>query len=565
MSRRLAAIAVLDVVGYSRLMEASEATTLAAFRTLTQNIVEPQMARHQGRIVKSLGDGFLTEFSSVVSAVECAAAIQAELAKGDSPLKLRIGINFGDVQGEGDDILGDGVNIAARLEALAPVGGICISQKVRDELHGKIELGFKDLGQVTLKNISRPVQAFVIGGEAASGTRETTAAGANERPSLAVLPFANLSGDPTQQYLSDGITQDIITELMRFRSFDLVQWHAAAQVKHTGQEPVEAAKALGATHLVSGSLRSGGGRLRISVQLIEAKTGKSLWAERYDRQAVDIFAVQDEVVAAFAATLEDRVVMAAIEATRNRPTESWSAYDFLLQGRALCDLYREFEAVPLFARALALDPNFAQAHAWMGLAQAVATTYQFAKNELEEARLHVKRALELDSNDATSHWSAAVVFMSCGDHAKSWHHFERALALNPTNLQIWADRSNWLRYMGRSEEALAEIDRVIASAQFPLRWFFALRGGILFDLKRYGDAIECYANAPGESVSLGLIRISAIYHSGDQARAKQELAAVLQANPWMTQESILVGFPFQDKKLLDHFLAGLIAAGLPQA
>lgn len=351
--RRLAAIAVADVVGYSRMMEADEAGTLAALKERRKAILEPIVRDRGGRIVKLMGDGVLMEFTSAVNAVEAAVELQAKMAEANQSLTehrrilLRIGINLGDVIGEGSDIYGDGVNVAARLEALAEPGGVCVSAKVHEELRGKGNAAFEDMGEVVLKNIVRPVRVYrvetstgQVGGRAAT----TSAA----RPSIAVLPFDNLSGDPSQQYLSDGITEDITTELSRFKNLTVAARHASFHLARMGINPMQAARDLGANYVIEGSVRKAGERIRITAQLIDARTGNHVWAERYDRECHDIFAVQDEVVAAIVTTLEGEWWPLLLFRCASGQRRAWTAYDFFLQGRELADANMEKEAVPLF-------------------------------------------------------------------------------------------------------------------------------------------------------------------------------------------------------------------------
>ena len=367
--RRLAAVLVADVVGYSRLMEADEAGTLAALKARQKAILEPMVKEHGGRIVKLMGDGVLIEFASAVKAVEAALELQKKFAEANDGVDenrrvtLRIGINLGDVIGEGSDIYGDGVNIAARLESLGEPGGICISAKVHDEVRNKVDARFENIGEQTLKNLSAPVAAFKWpAGETVLAAPLRAEAGA--RLSIAVLPFDNLSSDPDQQYISDGITEDITTELARFSGLSVAARHAAFHYGGKGKNIADVARELGVAFLVEGSVRKSGDRLRITAQLIDTRTGNHVWADRYDRDCEGIFAIQDQVVSSIVSMLEGRMVATEAAKARGKPIASWSAYDCLLQGRELANSYREPEAVPLLVRAVTISPQFALAHAW---------------------------------------------------------------------------------------------------------------------------------------------------------------------------------------------------------
>lgn len=317
--RRLAAIAVADVVGYSRLMEVDEVGTLSALKRRRSDILQPLIRGHGGRIVKLMGDGVLMEFSSAVHAVEAALEFQARMSQANNTVAverhivLRIGINLGDVIGEGADLYGEGVNIAARLEALAEAGGICISAKVYEEAREKVDASFEDLGEVELKNLARPVRAYRVGAKVAQPGVSVTSNSAATKPSIVVLPFDNMNGDAGQKYLSDGITEDIITELSRFKNLTVAARHVSFQLASKEANSVQAARNIGAGYIVEGSVRRAGDRIRITAQLIDAKSGNHIWAERYDTAYLDIFVVQDKVVAAVASTLEGRMVAAAAQ------------------------------------------------------------------------------------------------------------------------------------------------------------------------------------------------------------------------------------------------------------
>jgi adenylate cyclase len=333
--RRLAAILAADVVGYSRLMEQDEAGTLATLKARRKEVLEPLIVRHQGRIFKVTGDGVLVEFGSAVNAVQCAVDLQQRMAaaNGDLPdarrIVLRVAVNLGDVMVEGGDLYGDGVNIAARLEGIAEPGGILISGTAYDYIKNKVPVGFDDLGTQTLKNIAEPVRVYRVVGTPAVQAKPSGAS--TDRPSIAVLPLANMSGDQEQQYLGDGITEDIITELSRYRSLRVIARNSSFQFRGPSVDLAAVRRKLGVQFVAEGSIRRIGSHLRLAVQLIDTATESHVWAERYDREAKDIFAVQDDMSRAIAAILEGRVAASGAEQARRRPTKDWAAYDYFLQ------------------------------------------------------------------------------------------------------------------------------------------------------------------------------------------------------------------------------------------
>ncbi|THK35579.1 adenylate/guanylate cyclase domain-containing protein [Ensifer sp. MPMI2T] len=570
--RRLAAIVVADVVGYSRLMEADEAGTLAALKQRRKTILEPVVRGHEGRVIKVMGDGVLMEFASAVNAVEAALELQAKMAEANQSVTegrhiiLRVGINLGDVVGEGSDIYGDGVNVAARLEALAEPGGICVSAKINEELRGKSDCALEDMGEAQLKNIARPVRIYRLRTNASYSQRRT-ATTPTAGPSIVVLPFDNLSGDSSQQYLSDGITEDVITELSRFRNLTVAARHTSFHLASKNINPLQAARDLGANYVVEGSVRKAGERIRVTAQLIDARTGNHVWAERYDREAQDIFAVQDEVVAAIVATVEGRTVAAAASQVRKRPTSSWTAYDFFLQGRELDDVRgcanMEKESVPLFERAASIDPDFAQAHALLAIALLGRYWFDADPQTLQEASSAAERALELDSNDPTVHQAKGMVTVWLRQHERAGIHFDRALTLNPVDTRIRADRANWLRYSGHLEEALASIDDALRRTPFPPHWFWGIRGGILLELRRYGEAVEAIDNMPQKNHTAWLTLAAAHAHLGHAALGLEALNKARDLRPGISLRELAAVLPHARREALDPLFDGLRKAGLP--
>ena len=440
--RRLAAILAADIVGYSRLMEQDEAATLAALKARRRDVLNPLVAKHQGRIFKTTGDGVLVEFASAVNAVKCAVDLQEEMAAAnakqpeDRHIVLRIGVNLGDVMVEGSDLYGDGVNIAARLESSAEPGGILISRTTYDYVKNKVEAGLHDLGTQNLKNITEPVRVYRV-----TGTPTVAAVApklVTDKPSIAVLPFTNMSGDPEQEYFSDGITEDIITELARFHSLFVIARNSSFQYRGKNVDVRRIGRELGVRYIVEGSIRRSENRIRVAAQLLEADTGAHLWADRYDRVLDDIFAIQDELVQAIVSAIPRMVSEAQVERNRRRSPESLVAYDFVLRGEWHQWHSRSTanpEALAMFERALRIDPECARAHASIAYQYAYEPFHSTvaATEKLQRARRHVERALELDDSDSTTQENAAFVYLLLEEYDLAESHSILAVRANPND------------------------------------------------------------------------------------------------------------------------------------
>ena len=586
MERRLAAILAADVVGYSRLMERDEEGTLAALKALRSELIDPAIAEHKGRIVKLMGDGMLVEFASVVDAVRCAVAIQRAMhARGedvpaDRTITLRIGINLGDVIVEGHDLYGDGVNIAARLEALAEPGGIYVSEVVHQSIGTKLDLDFEDLGEHQVKNIARAVHVFRVRFAAESVEPERPEAGAEARlaiphkPSIAVLPFTNMSGDPDQEFFSDGITEDIITALSKIRWFFVIARNTTFTYKDQAIDVKRVAKELGVRYVLEGSVRKAGNRVRVTAQLIDAGTGNHVWAERYDRDLSDIFALQDEMTQTIVGAIEPELSSAERERARRKPPgnlDAWSCYQ-----RGLWHLYRftkvdNDEAERLFEHAEELDPGFSGA--FMGLAIVRYWNVLFGHAEspeetLADAFAAARTAVSLDDKDAMAHWALGRVYTQMGESEAAFAELETTLAINPSFAHARYSLGWALLLAGRVEEALAHIDQALRlNPHDPSLWTFLTgRAMALQFLGRYVEAADDARRAarhPSANFLAPAALASTLGHLGETDEARAALKQACQLRPDFSGSLMDRLFSFRDETYRACFLDGLRKAGLP--
>jgi adenylate cyclase len=442
--RRLVAILAADVVGYSHQISVDETDALARLAVLRSNILEPAIDKHFGRLFKTMGDGFLAEFSSAVQAVTCAIDIQTKNERtfsGDqdaSTMRLRIGIHVGDVIVEDDDLMGDGVNIAARLESIAETGGVSISHTVYDQIRDRVKAEFVDKGEIKLKNIPRPVQVFAISSlekPAPIITNIIANLGHTERPSIAVLPFENMSGDSSQEYFVDGITEDILTDLSKISELLVIDRHSSFGYRGKAMLPQKVSADLSVNYLVKGSVRKSGNRVRVTAQLIDGSNGGHIWAERYDRELTDIFAVQDEITGNIVRSLKIAIAPVEQKAIARVPTDSPEAYDFYLRGR---NFQHEMtkknleRARQMFQRAVEVDSEYTLALA--GIADCNSTLYMHYSSDIsviQEALTISRKALDLDPSLSEAHASMGLALSLSGDYESSAKEFNRAVALNP--------------------------------------------------------------------------------------------------------------------------------------
>ena len=466
MERRLTAILAADVVGYSRLMGADEAGTLAALKAVRTELIDGKIAQHQGRIVKLTGDGILAEFPSVVNALACASEVQRGVRERNTDvpqnrrIEFRVGVNVGDVIVEGDDIYGDGVNVASRLESVADPGGITVAQAVRDHVGNRLDLAFEDRGEEKLKNIEKPVHVYSVILEDANDGNMTSMK--QDRPSIAVLPFNNMSGDPEQEYFSDGITEDIITDLSKVSGLSVIARHSSFSYKGKPLKVQQIGRELGVDFMLEGSVRKAGARVRVTGQLVNCKKGSHVWAERFDRDLTDIFAIQDEITHAIVEQLKVRLLPQEREAVEQIPTENIEAYTYCLRGR---DFYRRYIKHYLqlgrrmFAKAVELDPLYARAYAGMADCDSFLRYYYRFDISTDSILALADKALSLDEALPEVHASRGFALLLAHRPDEAVAEFERAIALDPSSFEAHYLYGRLCHGQGKIEKTAALFER----------------------------------------------------------------------------------------------------------
>ncbi|HEV7799908.1 MAG TPA: adenylate/guanylate cyclase domain-containing protein, partial [Burkholderiales bacterium] len=499
--RRLAAVLAADMVGFSRLMEVDEGGTLARLKTHRIELIDPAIARNHGRIIKTTGDGMLVEFHSVVDAVLCATEIQGRMRRrnADVPpprwIQFRVGINLGDVIVDQNDIFGDGVNVAARLEALAEPGGICISSAVRDQLGQRLDgVAFEDIGEQNVKNIARSIRVYRVrleDGPASTSAGAERATGKSKKPSIAVLPFANMSGDPEQEFFADGLTEDIITELSRFHDLLVISRNSTFVYKGKAVKVQDVGREFGVDYVIEGSVRKAGDRVRVTVQLIDAETDRHIWAERYDGELRDIFSIQDEMTRAIVATLPGRVEAATHDRANRKPTDNMAAYECVLAAKTLhhrSNREDNARAQLLLDRALELDANYAHAHAWKACVLGQTWVYNWCADRdatFQQVASELETALVLDDNDSDVHRILAALNLNRDDHDKATYHQERALALNPNYDLVVVQQGELLTWLGRPEEGIDWIKKAMRLNPYHPERFWSHLGRAYYCAEKY--------------------------------------------------------------------------------
>jgi adenylate cyclase len=576
------AILAGDMVGYSRLMELDEGGTLARLKAHRVELIDPAIARNGGRIIKTTGDGMLVEFPSLVDAASCAIEIQQRMSRRnadvpvDRQILFRFGINLGDVIIEDGDVFGDGVNIAARVQELAEPGGICVTRAVYEQLGSKLEIAFETIGEPKLKNIERPIPIYrlhwgqlIRQATSQSPPVASVADLAGEQPSIAVLPFANMSGDPEQEFFADGLTEDIITELSRFRDLLVISRNSTFVYKGKSVNIQEVAKALKVQYVVEGSVRKAGNRVRITVQLIDAETDRHIWAERFDRQLEDIFAIQDEVAASIVATLPGRLEAVAQERAIRKPTDNMAAYECVLAAKVLHHRSKREDneqAQVLINRAIELDPNYAHAYAWRAciLGQCWVSNWCDDRDATWNAIVaNLDIALKLDDRDSDVHRVLAAVNINRNNLEAAAYHHERGLALNPNYDLLVVQQGELLTWLGRPEEGIEWIKKAMRLNPHHPERFWSHLGRAYFVARGYREAIDAFRHiSKPDQFHLAFLAAS---HAqlGEMESARTHAHEVLARDPQFTVEGYLATLHYKLPEDADHHREALLAAGLP--
>ncbi len=579
MERRLAAILAADVVGYSRLMEQDEAGTLGALKERRKDILAPLVAEHLGRIIKVMGDGVLVEFASAVNAVACAVELQKRMAAAndsipeDRRVVLRIGINLGDVMVEGSDLYGDGVNLAARLERIAEPGGICLSRSAYDLVKGKVDAQFADMGEQLLKNIAEPLRVFRID----IGLGATAPAPATlplpDKPSIVVLPFTNLSDDPEHAYFADGVTEDLTMALSRLRWLFVIARNSAFVYKEKAVDVRTIARELGVRYALEGSVRTAGQRIRITGQLIDAEKGKHIWAEKYDRQLHDIFAVQDEITEQIVAAIEPHLYAQEGYRAAGQPPESIDVWGLVVRAINLINKFSRKdneEAQRLLRRAIEIDPHHARAHATLGWAIWWATLYYYVQDRSEgyrQSAWHAQEALRLDQSEPWARMTVGLNLSTSGQHQRALAEFQAALNFNPS-FALARTTYGWaLLRAGRFDEAITETEKALRMS--PMDSFAGLyttiHGLALLAERRFADALphlRASVAANAEFAGHYNALISCCGHLGLIEEAAEFVARRNKVGPPLS-----VGVLRNNLRCFAHcevFVEGLIKAGIPE-
>jgi adenylate cyclase len=582
--RRLAAILAADIAGYSRLMGVDEEGTLRQLKSHRKELVDPKITEHRGHIVKTTGDGMLVEFISVVDAVRCAVDIQRAMVErnADVPtetrIEFRIGINVGDIISDDNDIYGDGVNVAARLEALADPGGIDVSRNVHDQVRDKLSFSFEDMGEQTVKNIARPIGVHRIDLTENTGpavVKSTLAAPRSElsssRPSIAVLPFTNMSGDPEQEYFADGISEDIITGLSKLRWFFVIARNSSFIYKGKAVDVKRVARELGVRYVLEGSVRKSGNRVRITTQLIDAATSNHIWADRYDGDLTDVFALQDEITEKVVAAIEPKLLEAEGIRSQNRSPDDLDAWDMVIQANSLFWRLTKAEteaAIDILRQAVERYPGYGPAHSILAFALLISgyLGWSVLERQLQEAARLAARAAQLDDSDPWAHLALGFVAFVRRQTNVAAAEFRRALELNP-NFAAAHGYLGWtLAFDGQSDEATKHLEEAVRmSPHDPQNAIFNTGLAVTHYLTdRYANAVEYSSKALQQRSAFTAgyrIHVASLAKNGQIDEAREALARLKEMHPGLSISWIEKNVPYTAAPMA-KFVEGMRKAGL---
>ena len=580
--RRLAAILAADVAGYSQLMGVDEEGTLRQLKAHRKELVDPKITEHRGHIVKTTGDGMLVEFISVVDAVRCAVYIQRSMLERNAEvptetrIQFRIGINVGDIISDDNDIYGDGVNVAARLEALADPGGIDVSRNVHDQVRDKLSFSFEDMGEQTVKNIARPIGVHRIDLTENTGAAVVISTAAvpkpelaSSRPSIAVLPFANMSGDPEQEYFADGISEDIITGLSKLHWFFVIARNSSFTYKGKAVDVKRIARELGVRYVLEGSVRKGGNRVRITAQLIDAATSNHIWADRYDGDLTDIFALQDEITEKVVAAIEPKLLEAEGIRSQNRSPEDLGAWDMMIQANSLFWRMTKTEgeaAIAMLKRAVERYPNYAPAHSTLAFMMLVSGYLGWREPLVKQAAALAARAAELDNSDPWAHLALGYVSYTMRRTDEAVEEFQRAIDLNPNFAAAYGYLGLALALDGRSDQAIPQLEQAIRmSPHDPQNAAFNMALAVAHYLAgRYNEAIGFCRKALQERhgwTGAHRLYVASLAQAGQIDEARTALQRLRELQPNISVAWIEQNVPYT-RDQMPKFLEGMRKAGL---
>ena len=578
--QRLAAILVADIEQYSRLMHEDERGTVLALRSTREEVIKSTLEHYSGKIIKNTGDGFLAEFTTISGAVECAIEMQTILIQRNSDiprnkqLKFRMGINLGEITFDEDDFYGDGVNVAARLEGLAEAPGICISSHVYDQVRNKVKCNFEDIGDTYVKNISEPIRVYRILCELPTNLNKEGSDEDNreaQMPTIAVLPFNNMSSDPEQEFFADGLTEDITTELSRFGGLFVISRNSTFTYKGKQFRASDVANDLNVRYVVEGSVRKAGNRVRVNVQLIDGLADRHVWAERYDRDLEDIFAIQDDITSAITATLPGRIEAENTEQARRMPTESMPAYECVLAGKVLHHNSNQVDnakALELLERAIELDPGYAHARAWRACVLGQGSKHGWINQDLDHLRDQAKndltKALALDEDDADIHRILAAVSIAHDDLHQAQHHQQKAHRLNPNYDLVVVQSGELMTWLGRPEESIELIKQAMALNPYHPPRFWGHLGRAYYTGQHYADAAASIEHIPEPDILQCAFLAASHGRLDNLFEADRYVKAALKQDPTLTIKELMAMQHYGQEDDVKHFREGLLKAGFAE-